>query len=256
VICINNSDLEFEKKIRALIETDVPKIDIKNQIMNTVKSKKKIKRHGIVTPRIAFIVALFVVSFASLYTAAATANLAHFEWNNLDISIFNKKESGSSESSKTRIEALLSNKNKALKIVTLDEAYESFPYKIYRPNVNKAFTLDRSVAGWIDTNLETKKEALNHFEPVIYDFFSKNNKWAIVIQSLDYSIDQKINSIYVGAWEKVIETEDALGLFIADKDENRIDLQVNKLEKNHVVKLQIVGTFSKGDLINVAKLYL
>ncbi|OUS76610.1 hypothetical protein B1748_10955 [Paenibacillus sp. MY03] len=245
-----------------MLETDIPSIDLSKQIKARINHEKNARRALIVNSRYVIVLSILVLSFASLYTAAAAAGLVQqFKWFNIDFVTSGTEESGSTSqiSSKLRIEEQLSDPNNILKTIAPSEMDEVYPFTIFRrPATDFAFKLDRTVAGWIHTNLDPVLDDQKRFEPTIYQFYRKDDKWAIVIQGVE-AVDPslQIRSNYLGAWEKVIETQEAIGFFIVDdKNEGLISLRFHPSNEKHALDMHIMGNLSKEDMIRLARLYM
>ncbi|MCZ8519209.1 MULTISPECIES: hypothetical protein [Paenibacillus] len=264
---------ELEKELR---RTELPEVDVTDRVMRRIHALHS-HRDGLNpsagvtrglgrTTRRAGGIALGLLLIAAVTVSAAA--VYETRWNGIPVKVTESGESPAQPGKegpvlRELLREVLENRSAAWKAVSLEEARRSLnPY--LRPSSPgeaplRSFAVVPAAAGpGSGAAPGSPKEA--PWLGGVYDLYEQGGEWTVVRQSLDLPMTQAVRKShtlsmnYVGGWERVIETDRQLGLFLAAEGENQLHLAY-KTGDGQVIVLELTGSRGKEELLRLAERY-
>lgn len=272
-----NKRAEFSELRKQMTDTPLPKIDVSSAVMEQIRminvGNNAPIQLAVKRPKVMWITAAAL--FSVLTTTAISASILPIHWNGASITLendggknaridaFKELIFGKSPTYKETIEDVLNNLKNAKEVMSLKEASKQFPFPILRPDPSVQPIRSNGVLMNVMLQENGKDVRIIGYRPVFHDIYEIDHKqWIIVTQSLDQAATDHLHgridsrsATYIGNWENVqTSNEQMLAMYSESAKANRLVIEY-KNEQSQIIKIEVLGTVSKEELIALAEGY-
>ncbi|MGF7030256.1 hypothetical protein J2T17_001161 [Paenibacillus mucilaginosus] len=270
-----DGDLNINKTIRGLREPESPEIDVTEKVMHRIHAwearsggrvfkRNRVLRQRETMHRAGLLTAVFLLIAAVSVSAAA---IYHSQWNGIEMTVEGVGGAGRQPlerpSFRGIIDGVLDNRMAGWKAVTAEEAGRQLGFRyLSRSTAGERPNRTFGVIPEMADNGEHLMQADEPWLGGVYDLYEHGGAWIVVRQTPDKPMTQALegtvtlNENYVGGWEKVMETDNTLGVFRQGKESEEKLLVVSyKTHEDQVIRLELSGNAGMDEILRLAQRY-